>query len=232
VLTGGMDNPVDVVFTPNGDRILSNTFIVHPGNGQRDGLLHAIYGGVYGKDHGVLEGNPRTGELMPILSHMGPAAACGMVRYESDVFGDDFRDNLFCCQFNKRMISRHMLIPRGASYESKDSDFVVSNNTDFHPTDIWKTRMGFVIVDTGGWYNLGCPSSQLHKPDILGGIYRVRKQGEEGRGSRGLKIDWNKPELNELATKVSGSIFQLVSDKRPPCVNTRTAVAARLKQPR
>ena len=31
VMTGGMDNPVDVVFLPDGERILSDTFFVHPG---------------------------------------------------------------------------------------------------------------------------------------------------------------------------------------------------------
>ena len=50
VMTGGMDNPVDVVFTPGGERILTTTFVIQPGGGRRDGLIHAIYGGVYGKD--------------------------------------------------------------------------------------------------------------------------------------------------------------------------------------
>ena len=51
VMTGGMDNPVDVVFTPGGERIFTTTFLVNPGGGQRDGLIHAIYGGIYGKVH-------------------------------------------------------------------------------------------------------------------------------------------------------------------------------------
>ena len=34
-----------------------------------------------------------------------------------------------------------------------------------------------LIVDTGGWYKLCCPTSQLHKPDVLGAIYRVKRQG-------------------------------------------------------
>jgi putative heme-binding domain-containing protein len=34
-----------------------------------------------------------------------------------------------------------------------------------------------LVVDTGGWYKLCCPSSQLAKPDVLGAIYRVRKVG-------------------------------------------------------
>ena len=37
VMTGGMDNPVDVAFTPAGERILTATFVEHPQAGRRDG---------------------------------------------------------------------------------------------------------------------------------------------------------------------------------------------------
>jgi putative membrane-bound dehydrogenase-like protein len=60
VMTGGMDNPVDVAFTPAGERILTATFLEHPQLGRRDAIIHAIYGGVYGKPHAVIEGHPRT----------------------------------------------------------------------------------------------------------------------------------------------------------------------------
>src|SRR5579872_3585484 len=109
VMTGGMDNPVDVVFTPGGERIFSTTFLVHPRDGQRDGLIHAIYGGVYGKDHGVIDGHKRTGDLMPPLVHLGPAAPCGLTRYASRVFGAEYQDNLFTCCFNMHKVTRHVL---------------------------------------------------------------------------------------------------------------------------
>ena len=48
VMTGGMDNPVGVAFTPGGERIFTTTFFQHPAAGRRDGLIHAIYGGVHG----------------------------------------------------------------------------------------------------------------------------------------------------------------------------------------
>ena len=51
-MTGGMDNPVDVAFTPGGERILTCTFFQHPGGGKRDGLIHAVYGGIYGANKG------------------------------------------------------------------------------------------------------------------------------------------------------------------------------------
>jgi putative membrane-bound dehydrogenase-like protein len=179
VMTGGMDNPVDVVFTPGGERIFTTTFFVHPGGGQRDGLIHAIYGGIYGKVHDPIfqPAHKWTGpEVMPVLLHMGPAAPCGLTRFESDTFGKPYEGNLFACYFNLHKVSRHLLIPEGATFKTKDEDFVTSPDLDFHPTDVLEDADGsLIVVDTGGWYKLCCPTSQLHKPDVLGGIYRVRR---------------------------------------------------------
>ncbi|HEY1190318.1 MAG TPA: PVC-type heme-binding CxxCH protein [Gemmata sp.] len=179
VMTGGMDNPVDLVFTPTGDIVFSTTFFQHPANGKRDGLVHAIYGAVYGKDHDVVYDHPWTSpQLMPPLTHLGPAAPCGLHRYESSQFGKDYANNIFCCQFNMRKVSRHVLVPKGSTYETQDSNFVVSDNLDFHPTDVIEDADGsLLIVDTGGWYKLCCPTSQLVKPDVTGAIYRVKKIG-------------------------------------------------------
>ena len=181
VLTGGMDNPVDVAFTPGGERILTCTFFQNPGGGKRDGLIHAIYGGIYGKVHSPIfePVHKWTGpEVMPVLLHMGPAAPCGLTRYESTGLGPEYRDNLFACYFNLHKVSRHVLKPSGATFTTADEDFVTSPDLDFHPTDVLEDADGsLVVVDTGGWYKLCCPSSQLQKPDVLGGVYRVRRQG-------------------------------------------------------
>ncbi|HEX4412269.1 MAG TPA: HEAT repeat domain-containing protein, partial [Lacipirellulaceae bacterium] len=200
MMTGGMDNPVAVAFMPDGERILSGTFFhVNP---RQDGLIHAVYGGVYGKENGVLEGHPRTGELMPILDPLGAAAACGLARYEGDGFGREYRDNLFLCQFNLRKVSRHILKPLGATYQTEDSDFVWSDFVDFHPTDVVEDADGsLLVVDTGGWYKLCCPTSQLWKPDVAGGIYRVRKIGAKlPADPRGRKIDWSNQTAEQLWT--------------------------------
>ena len=192
VMTGGMDNPVDVVFTPEGERIFTSTFFQHPGGGQRDGLIHAIYGGRYGKEHDVLDDHPKTGELMPVLTHLGPAAPAGFARYESDRFGPEFQDDLFAALFNLHKVTRHELRPNGATFETADSDFLVSDSTDFHPTDVIEDADGsLLVIDTGGWYKLCCPTSQLWKPDVLGAIYRVRKANAAPLADpRGLKLIW------------------------------------------
>ena len=111
VMTGGMDNPVEVAFTSEGERIFTTTFLQHPGGGNRDGLIHALYGGVYGKVHDVIDGHPRTGpDVLPPLVHLGPAAPSGLMRAESDALGS--RDALFTACFNLRKVARTRLTPR------------------------------------------------------------------------------------------------------------------------
>ncbi len=200
VMTGGMDNPVEVVFTPEGELIFSTTFLVHPGGGLRDGLIHAIYGGVYGKDQPAIEGHRRTGELMPVLLHLGPAAACGLERYQSGVFGRSFTNNLFVCAFNLHEVFRVQLTPEGASYRATATPFFGSPDVDFHPTDVAEDADGsLLVVDTGGWYKLCCPSSQLWKPDVLGAIYRIRRRGAGGpEDPWGRAIRWQRLGPQEL----------------------------------
>jgi putative membrane-bound dehydrogenase-like protein len=226
VMTGGMDNPVDVAFTPGGERIFTTTFFQHPGGGQRDGLIHAIYGGIYGKDHDVIYDHKWTGPaLMPVLTHFGAAAPCGLTRYESCVFGPEFQDNLFACQFNMHKVSRHVLEPHGATFQSRDVDFLVSNNLDFHPTDVLEDADGsLLVIDTGGWYKLCCPTSQLHKPDVLGAIYRIRRKGAAPvDDARGLKLAWSELGVDEPA--------RLFHDPRP-AVRRRAVEAMAARGPR
>ncbi|MEW6161543.1 MAG: PVC-type heme-binding CxxCH protein, partial [Verrucomicrobiota bacterium] len=201
VLTGGMDNPVGVAFTPTGERILGGTFFQRPGGGKRDGLIHAVYGGVYGKDHDVVYEHKLTGDLMPIMTHHGPSATASITRYRANVFGPEHQDNIFACLFNLHKITRHVLEPEGATYRTIDSDFLVSDNTDFHPTDVFEDADGsLLVIDTGGWYKLCCPTSQLYKPDVLGAIYRVRKKGAQKIADpRGLQMNWRGMEVTDLA---------------------------------
>jgi putative membrane-bound dehydrogenase-like protein len=223
VMTGGMDNPVDVAFTPGGERVFTCTFFQSPGGGKRDGLIHAIYGGIYGKIHGPIfePVHKWTGpDVMPVLLHMGPAAPCGFTRYRSVSFGQEFQDNFFACYFNLHKVSRHVLVPSGASFETQDEDFLTSPDLDFHPTDVLEDADGsLIVVDTGGWYKLCCPSSQLHKPDVLGGVYRIRRVGPaRDDDPRGLKLAWKTMTGTELAG--------LLGDHRPAVQDRAIAALA------
>ncbi len=213
VMTGGMDNPVDVAFTSSGERILTSTFVEQPQLGQRDGIIHAVYGGLYGKVHAVIDGHTRTGDLMPILSQLGPAVPAGLTRYSSRAFGDDYHDNFFAAMFNMRKVTRHVLQPSGATFTIRDSDFLTSEDRDFHPTDVIEDADGsLLVVDTGAWYKLCCPTAQLAKPDVLGAIYRVRRQGApKVQDPRGLSLAWK--------TMTPSSVAAMLKDERTAVQN-------------
>jgi putative membrane-bound dehydrogenase-like protein len=209
VLTGGMDNPVDVAFTPEGERILTATFLEHPQAGKRDAIVHAIYGGVYGKPHNVLDGHKRTGDLMPVMCQLGPAVPVGLTRYASRAFGNGYQDSFFAAMFNVRKVTRHILVPNGSTFTTRDEDFLVSDDRDVHPTDVIEDADGsLLVVDTGPWYKLCCPTSQLAKPVVLGAIYRIRRTGAaKPIDPRGLKLDWPSMATDRLVT--------LLDDPRP-----------------
>ena len=210
VMTGGMDNPVDVVFTPSGERIFTTTFLQRPGEGNRDGLLHDVYGGIYGQVSDVVNGHARSGpDLMPVLVHLGAAAPSGLTSFESKGFGDDSFGSLFACNFNLRRVTCHRLQPIGATFNATTEEFLTSPDRDFHPTDVVEDADGsLLVIDTGGWYKLCCPTSQIPKPDVLGAIYRIRYADKERvTHARGRKQDWAGQGVNRLVT--------LLADERP-----------------
>ena len=58
------------------------------------------------------------------MTHMGPAAPCSVIRYESKMFGEKYQNNLFVCSFNLHKVSRHILSPDGATFKTQDTDFL------------------------------------------------------------------------------------------------------------
>jgi len=205
VLTGGMDNPVNVAFHSNGERFLSCTFFQFPEAGRRDGLIHAIYGGVYGKKQAAIYEHAMTGDVMPVLNHQGAAAPCGLVAGSHSLYEGDATDNLFACYFNLHKVVRHELVADGPTFHTIDTDFLACDHPDFHPTDVFEDADGsLLIVDTGGWYKVCCPTSQLAKPDVLGGIYRVRKTGAKlVSDPLGNQLPWADADAESLANLLS-----------------------------
>jgi putative membrane-bound dehydrogenase-like protein len=217
VITGGMNNPVGITFSESGERFLSGTFFDLSRPGRRDGILHAVYGGIYGrKNDRVLAQHPHTGDLLPILAQTGPSAPSGILMPRSDALG--FKGDLLCADFNLRRVSRHKLSRSRSSYMVETDTFLESDQTDFHPTDVIEDADGSLLVaDTGNWYHICCPTSKLSKPRILGAIYRIQKTDATApEDPRGHKLDWDKPSIRYL------------SDKRPIVV--RRAIEALAKE--
>lgn len=206
---GGFDNPVEIVFTPSGEMIGTMTYFTDPKNGQRDALNYWIDGGVYPKPADVIQEFTRTGELLPSITHFARIAPAGLVRFRSASFGPDYEGNLFSAQFNPHRVQRHIIHREGAGFRAEDSDFLVSSDPDFHPTDVEEDADGsLLVIDTGGWYVHACPISRIAKPDITGALYRIRRAGApHPEDPWGKQIAWDSLPPAELAN--------LLADPRP-----------------
>ncbi len=208
---GGMDNPVEVAYTREGEPVGTMTFY-NPDEARHDALVHYVFGGVYPRKHPCTGEFKSTGPLMPSLSLFGVTAPSGLTRQDNIAWGEDYLDNFFSAQFNTHQVVRHVLTREGATFVSKDEPFLTSTSADFHPTDVLVDADGsLLVIDTGGWFRIGCPTSQIAKPEIGGAIYRIRKNdAAKVDDPRGLAITWETTSDTEMA--------DLFSDPRPAVV--------------
>ncbi|MCC9608934.1 c-type cytochrome [Blastopirellula sp. JC732] len=169
---GGMDNPVEIVFTPAGEMLGTVNLMYSQPRG--DCLVHWQKGGVYPRTdfaEGLESEFIRTGDLLPEVLNFGHVAVSGLCLDKANP------NVVFVTQFNTNRIVRVELKPSGSTFAvANQSDFAVSPSHDFHPTDVLQDADGsLLVIDTGGWFRIGCPKSELAKPDIRGAIYRIRK---------------------------------------------------------
>jgi putative membrane-bound dehydrogenase-like protein len=180
ISAGGFDNPVELVFTPAGETIGTMTYFTDPKAGQRDALMHWVEGGVYPKPHSVIQEDrlKLTGDLMPVMSKFPRVSPAGLLRYRGTMFGAEYRESLFSAQFNTHRVLRHIVSREGATFRTKDENFLTCSDPNFHPTDLIEDADGsLLVIDTGGWFIKGCPVSIVERPENRGAIYRIRKQG-------------------------------------------------------
>lgn len=174
VSSGGMDNPVEVAFSLEGDKFFTSTFLHHPGGGLRDGIGHAIFGGVFGKDHHVVDDLVRTGPLLKPTVELGPAAPSGLMRLtpEHPLAGSELA--LVSALFNIHTVALHRFEPNGGGFAATTESLLQTERIDFHPTDVLEDADGsLLVIDTGGWYDLCCPTSRVDQDAAPGGIYRL-----------------------------------------------------------
>jgi putative membrane-bound dehydrogenase-like protein len=193
VCGGGMDNPVEIAFTEEGEPLVTCALFLSSPK-RVDTIFHAIDGGVF-PYHECVREFKRTGDLLPSVVDVGWVAPSGLMRYRSEAFGKEYRDNFFSAQFNTHKVQRHVIERDGATFRGRNEEFLISSNPDFHPTDVLEDADGsLIVIDTGGWFRIGCPTSRIDKPQIKGGIYRIRrKDAPRVEDPRGLKLAWDKP---------------------------------------
>lgn len=184
------DNPVEVDFTPDGEIIgVMNLYYNQP---RGDTIVHWLKGGVYERADQMkaIEGLPRTLEHMPVMHNFGHVAVSGACFWRKawsadfspqssgKINGADKGASLqfLVTHFNTQRLVRMELTREGATYKATEHEFLrLPESPDVHFTDVMEDTDGSLLVlDTGGWFRIGCPASLMAKPDMLGAIYRVK----------------------------------------------------------
>ena len=195
----GADNPTELIFTDNGEIIGdANLFYGRP---RGDVLVHWLRGGAYPRhdQEAVTAELIRTGPLLEEVHNFGHVAVSGIARatHGHSVLpglADDGALNILVSNFNTHKVTNTVLRPEGSTWRSEKTETVLTfDDPDVHVTDILEDANGdLLVLDTGGWFRIGCPTSQVAKPDIAGAIYRIRRPGARDRTTDfyGTRINW------------------------------------------
>lgn len=174
---GCADNPTGLDFTPEGDII--GTCNLYYANPRGDTLMHWLYGGVYERSDRMeaIAGLPRTLETMPVIHNFGHVAVSGCAFWRGYSTSNANALHLMVTHFNTQRLVRMELAPSGSTYSAVEHEFLKINDPDVHLTDVIEDpRDGSLLVlNTGGWFRIGCPSSLMAKPELNGCVYRVQK---------------------------------------------------------
>ncbi len=189
---GGMDNPVGLCFLPTGEAI--GTVNLMEADPRQDTLVHWQRGGVYPrKDFAEQFGKEMkpTGDLLQPIHSFGHVAVSDLDLLRVGQKNDD-RYELLVALFNTHEMVRVTLEREGSTFRATAAPFLKRDDPFFHPTDVLEDADGSVLVlDTGGWFRIGCPVSGEARPQHTGGIYRIRRDDlPRMTDPRGLKLDW------------------------------------------
>jgi putative membrane-bound dehydrogenase-like protein len=172
------DNPVEVDFTRSGDIIgVQNLYYSQP---RGDTIIHWLYGGVYERSDQLkaIAHLPRTLETMPVMYNFGHVAVSGSCFWKSypTLNLKPETQHFMVTHFNTQRLVRMELTPSGSTYKAVENEFLKLHTPDIHLTDVMEDpRDGsLLLIDTGGWFRIGCPSSLMAKSDLLGAIYRIQ----------------------------------------------------------
>jgi len=186
------DNPVEVDFTPQGEIVgVQNLYYNQP---RGDTIVHWLYGGVYERADlpQVIAGLPRTLPAMPVMHNFGHVAVSGACFWKSypETRGADAPLQFLVTHFNTQRVVRMELARQGSTYRATENEFLKLTDPDIHLTDVLEAPDGsLVVLNTGGWFRLGCPSSLMAKPDVLGSVLRIRSSAQTVNNSGA----WSQP---------------------------------------
>jgi putative membrane-bound dehydrogenase-like protein len=216
VFSTGTRNHLDVAMNAE-DEIFTydNT---DDGNGWWTRLTHMVDGGFYGYPYDY---KPRRPYTLWMMGDDGGGSPTGGLAYNEDALPEEYRGNLFMCEWGKGQLVRFLVDRDGGTFKIKRRDvFLSKGSNDFRPVGIAVSPdgMSLYIADWnyGGWSNRTVKAGRLIKATY------------QGKSQSAPKPDWYVP----LAT---GKPFQttpasLLHGLRHPAQSVRFVAMRRLAE--
>jgi putative membrane-bound dehydrogenase-like protein len=168
VFSTGTRNHLDVAINAE-DEIFTydNT---DDGNGWWTRLTHMVDGGFYGYPYDYKPQRPYT---LWMMQDFGGGAPTGGLCYNEDALPEEYRGNLFMCEWGKGQIDRFVVERSGGSYKIAKRDVMIKKGSkEFRPVGIAVSAdgMSLYIADWnyGGWSNKTQKAGRLVKATYQG----------------------------------------------------------------
>jgi putative membrane-bound dehydrogenase-like protein len=155
------------------------------------------------------------------MEDYGGGSPCGAVAYNEDALPEEYRGNLFHCEWGKKQLERIVVERAGATYKvvKRDDKFLKGGTQPFRPLGICVTNdgMGFYICDWNfdGWNA---------KTDIG----RFMKLTWTGKSLATPKPQWYVPAA--MAQKFEASLSDLIAGLTHPAESVRLVAQRRIAE--
>lgn len=145
--------------------------------------------------------------VIPFGDLYGAGSPTGMVVYEGDAFGDDYRGMLLSCEAGRNVVWGYHVKPNGAGFDLERFSFLASVTDDdpnykwsdrekdprkwFRPSDVAVGVDGCIYV--ADWFDPVVGGHQMDDREGRGTIYRIAPKGSVGKVVVTTLIDWAEP---------------------------------------
>jgi len=183
-------------------------------------LSHVMPTGYYGYPWDY-QAHPE--RMLPCMRDDGGGSGAGGLVYREDAWPQDFRGDLFCCDWAIGVVRRYRVEPSGAAYQcTLHEDFATAGEAgEFRPLDLCESPDGRYLY-LADWNHPGWT-----KPDVAGRLWRIRRAddrpGAPWRSKRRLEGG-----LRDVARQLADD--ELIDNLAHPSFNKRVAAQRELSR--
>jgi putative membrane-bound dehydrogenase-like protein len=168
VFSSGTRNHLDMAINAEDEMFTYDN--TDDGNGWWTKVTHMVDGGFYGYPWDY---KPRRPYTLWMMNDYGGGSPTGGLAYNEDALPEEYRGNLFMCEWGKGQIARFIVERDGASYKIVRRDaFLTKGDKEFRPVGIAVSADGMSIYiadwNFGGWSNRSAKAGRLIKATYTG----------------------------------------------------------------